>query len=281
VTEGTWLAGQEGPPAMIMPAKPKLGDVYRTENAPPVVFEEVTVKEVGKTVAGPTGPVEGAMVARELHSDGTTEDKIFAPGYGEFRTSGGGDLEALALAVPTNARPGSPPPELHALATDANAILEFARLEEWESVSTTLAHMNSAWRTLRTTNQPHMVATRMDAALAALTKAAGKRKLHKRVAQAAIDVAQSALDHELRYRPQVEIDKARFRLWTQQLRVDAAAKDAAGVAGDVAVLEWLRDRFAGQHLDVALRALRVASDAGKLRAAADHAARLAALLRRG
>src|SRR6266498_2902874 len=32
-TEGTWLAGRDGPPAMIMPAKPKVGDVYRTENA--------------------------------------------------------------------------------------------------------------------------------------------------------------------------------------------------------------------------------------------------------
>ena len=35
--------------------------------------------------------------------DGTTEDKTFAPGYGEFYTAGGGDVEALALAVPTDA----------------------------------------------------------------------------------------------------------------------------------------------------------------------------------
>jgi hypothetical protein len=27
-TEGTWLAGRDGPPAMIMPAKPKHGDVF-------------------------------------------------------------------------------------------------------------------------------------------------------------------------------------------------------------------------------------------------------------
>ena len=26
-TEGTWLAGREGPPAMIMPAHPRVGDV--------------------------------------------------------------------------------------------------------------------------------------------------------------------------------------------------------------------------------------------------------------
>jgi hypothetical protein len=28
-TEGTWLAGVEGPPAIIMPGKPRVGDVFR------------------------------------------------------------------------------------------------------------------------------------------------------------------------------------------------------------------------------------------------------------
>src|SRR3954447_20805371 len=51
-TEGTWLAGREGPPAMIMPARPEVGNVFRTENVPGIVFEQVTVKAVGHTVAG-------------------------------------------------------------------------------------------------------------------------------------------------------------------------------------------------------------------------------------
>jgi hypothetical protein len=38
VTEGTWLAGRDGPAAMIMPADPHVGDVYRPENAPGFVF---------------------------------------------------------------------------------------------------------------------------------------------------------------------------------------------------------------------------------------------------
>ena len=49
------------------------------------------------------GRVRGAMVARELHDDGTYSDKVFAPGYGEFFTGDKGELEALALAVPTDA----------------------------------------------------------------------------------------------------------------------------------------------------------------------------------
>ena len=48
-TEGTWMAGKDGPPAMIMPAAPKVGDVYRTENIPGVAFEEVRIKAVDVT----------------------------------------------------------------------------------------------------------------------------------------------------------------------------------------------------------------------------------------
>ena len=50
------------------------------------------------------------MIITELHMDGSLEDKTFAPGYGEFYTSGGGDTEALALAVPTDAAREPLPP---------------------------------------------------------------------------------------------------------------------------------------------------------------------------
>jgi len=83
--EGTWLAGKDGPPGMIMPADPKVGNVYRPENIPGVVFEEVTVQAVSQTVGGPRGPVSGAIFVQEHLMDGTIEDKVFAPGYGEFR----------------------------------------------------------------------------------------------------------------------------------------------------------------------------------------------------
>jgi hypothetical protein len=285
LTEGTWLAGREGPAAMIMPAHPRVGDVYRTENAPPIVFEEVTVKSTGKTGEGPRGPVRGAMVGQELHSDGTREDKVFAPGYGEFRTAGGGDLEAMALAVPTDAQPGPPPAQLRSLSTNAGATLESVRLREWESASAAVRNMNAAWKGLMAGKQPPMVADRMTRALGRLTRSVRTRK-PRAAAQGAIDVGQSALDLELRHRPPAQIDAARFHLWTQQLRVHAVAKDLAGVTGDVAVLEWIRDRFAPTmdpgsrgEIDARLRQLRVATDARNLPAAADHAARLGARVR--
>jgi hypothetical protein len=284
MTEGTWLAGREGPPAMIMPGHPKVGDVFRTENAAPVVFEEVRIATAGKTVAGPVGPVKDAIVARELHSDGTHEDKVFAPGYGEFRTAGGGDLEAMALAIPVNAVAGPVPAALRDLSTSAVGVLEQARLDDWEAVSATLDRIERAWAALRARRQPVMVAARLDRLLPELARAVRARKLD-RIGRSAIDVAQSALDLELRHRPRVEVDAERFRLWTQRLRVDAHAHDLHGVTGDVAVLEWIRDRFAyrldpaaRQQLDDGLRELRFAAEARNLPAAADLAARLSAQL---
>ena len=65
-TEGTWHAGVDGPAAMIMPANPKVGDVYRPENIPGLVFEEVVVQvdrcDAGRTVRPDRGrdPDRGA-----------------------------------------------------------------------------------------------------------------------------------------------------------------------------------------------------------------------------
>jgi hypothetical protein len=242
---------------------------------PGIVFEEVDVKSVGQTVAGPHGPVHSAMVGQELHSDGTRG----------FRTAGGGDLEALALAVPADALQGPVPAALRTLAVGAIAVLESARIEEWGDVAATLRRVDAAAKSVLS-GAPPLVAERLRVELAAFDKAVHGRRLPA-IGQAAIDLGQSALDLELRYRPAAAVDADRFALWTQQLRVDAAAGDLTGVTGDVAVLEWIRDRFAfvldpaaRDALDEGLHELREAADARNLPAAADRAARLASLLRR-
>jgi hypothetical protein len=241
-TEGTWLAGKDGPAAMIMPANPKVGDVYRTENSPGFAFEEVTVKSVGRTLAGPLGPVDGGMVAEELHIDGTTEDKTFAPGYGEFYTAAGGDVEALALAVPADAAPGRVPAELETLSDGAFSVFEAAQSKDWNAASSTVEKMKGAWKTYGTGKVPKRVEPRMTEALAKLTKAVDNRA-PAGTRQAALNAAQWSLDLQLRYRPSTEIDLARFDLWAAQLEVDAAAADAAAVNSDIFTLDYIRDRI--------------------------------------
>jgi hypothetical protein len=215
-----------------------------------------------------------------LHADGSTEDKTFAPGYGEFVTSGDGDLEALAMAVPIDAVGGPPPSELSTLSTGAQGVLEATRTGDWEAATASLQRMDDAWQSLRTTDQPRMVAERLDQDLENLAGHVRAQRPDK-AAQRAIDVGQSALDLTLRYVEPDAVDFLRFELWTQQLRVHAAAGDGAGVSTDVATLEWIRDRFTHAlepadlaELDGGLVALRSASDVGNLPAAADHSARL-------
>src|SRR5215218_770307 len=247
--EGTWIVGKDGPAAMIMPADPKVGDVYRTENIPGIAFEEVTVKSVDQTLEGPLGRVEGGLVAEELHMDGKTEDKTFAPGYGEFLTAGGGDVEALALAVPTDALSGPVPAELETLSSGALDVFDAARSRDWSEASATVEKMGAAWETYRAGDVPKMVEPRMTGALAALADAVDARDA-ARARQAAIDAAQWSLDLQLRYRSPAEIDLARFDLRAAQLGVDAAAGDAAAVNGDFFTLDYIRDRIL-HKLDVA------------------------------
>jgi len=283
ITEGTWLAGRHGPPAMIMPANPQVGDVFRAENITGVVFEEIAVKAIDQTIDGPRGPVSGAVVMQELHLDESVSDKLFAPGYGEFDSSHGADVEALALALPTDGIVEVLPAELRLVSTSAFGILENARLKDWEAAQPTLARIETLWQGLQAKGYPPRVVDTMDRALKALASAVNGKDVAAS-SQAAVDVAQSALDLELLYLGNVEVD--RFHLHAQQLRVHAAADDLAGVAGEVAVLEWIRDRLTGSldetrlaDLDADLRALRDAASAGNGQAAADLAARAAARLR--
>jgi hypothetical protein len=284
-TEGTWLAGREGPPAMIMPAHPQVDEVFRTENVIGIVFEEVTVKAVDRTVAGPHGPVAGAVVGEELHLDETTERKTFAPGYGEFLTGAGRNVEALAIAVPTDALSAPVPAPLVRLATGAQGMLASVEAEDWRAAAVTLRRMRIAWREQRAARQPRRIAARLDGALAALGRAV-RRHRARRASQASIDAAQSVLDLQLRHRPRGAVDRDRLELWCQQLRIDAAAHNAAAVSGDAATLGWMRDRIAGtlapeelRVVDSRLGDVQAAADGRRLAAAADHAARLIGALR--
>ena len=225
ISEGTWLAGRDGPPAMIMPGDPQVGQVFRPEDIPGIVFEEVTIKEIDRTVDGPLGKVEGAIVAEELHLDGSTSEKVFAPGYGEFYSAHEGDEEALSLAVDVDQVDSAESVELARIVTATWGLVESARLEDWEAVDATLVLIKDHWAAVSESPTPTRVADTLDAALAALTEAA-TRQTTGPIADAAVQVAQSALDLELRHRSVAYVDLGRFHLHAQQLRIDAAAANA-------------------------------------------------------
>ena len=241
-THGTWIAGKDGPGAMIMPADPQVGDVYRPENIPGFVFEEVTVKAVGQTLDGPLGPVEGGLLIEELHMDNSTEAKTFGPGYGEFFTAGGGDVEALALAVPADALSEPTPAELATIEQGAGQVFDGAGSKDWSAAQAAVPRMTAAWEATRVGEVPNRLEPLMSRALGKLAAAVENRRASE-ARQAAIDVARWSLDLQLRHRPVAEIDLARLNLWAAQMLVDAAAGDAAGVHGDFFSIDYIRDRI--------------------------------------
>jgi hypothetical protein len=278
-TAGTWRVGVDGPAAMIMPAHPRVGDVYRTENLPGVAFEQVTVQRVGVTVTGPGGPISGAMVGQELHQDeAALEPKTFAPGHGEWFSGGGHDFEANALAVPADALATHTPAELTLLSSDADHLVDSARSKDWKAASVTVKRMLSTWTTLRAGRVPERLGAQLRQALHELAPAVDAHN-SQQAQQAALEVADASLDLQLRYRPAVQINHARFQLWARRLMVDAAANNAGAVHGDVTTLAWIRDRIpldsaAGSDLDDQLRYLRSVADAHEFKVAMVQAARL-------
>jgi hypothetical protein len=255
-TEGTWLAGRDGPAAMIMPADPHVGDVYRPENAPGFVFEEVTVRSTDRTLDGPLDPIQGGMLADELHADGKTEQKLFAPGYGEFYTAGGGDVEALALAVPTDATTEALPAELTTMSNGALDVYDAGAAGDWKASSASLDEVSRAWAAYRAGEVPGLIEPRVEGALRALGAAVASRE-SRATQDAAIVVSRLALDLQLRYRPVTEIDLARLDLWAAQLVSDAAANDARTVSADSFAMDYVRDRLLRALDELQLRRLNV------------------------
>jgi hypothetical protein len=182
-------------------------------------------------------------VAQELHMDGKTEDKQFAPGYGEFYTADGHDVEALALAVPADAsvqrvpKPGS-------MATAALDAADAAKGGDWGAASASVEDLSNAWASMQVGDVPRLVAPKMTAGIRVLSKALERRDA-PRSQQAGIDLAQMSLDLQLRDTPVTNVDLARMDLWARQLILDADAGDAGAVSGDVFALGYVRDRILG------------------------------------
>lgn len=240
-THGSWLAGRDGPAAMIMPAQPKVGDVYRPENIPGLVFEEVTVRAVDEVLDGPFGPLAGGLLIRELHMEGSTEDKTFGPGYGEFYTSDGTDVEALALAVPADATAAPLPADLAAVTEGAQAAYDAAGAKDWAAADDAVGRVQAGWATYSAGQIPARVRPILEGAIMALSEAVAARR-SAAAAQAGIDAARWSLDLQLRNRPVTEVDLARFGLWVDQLGLDAAAKDPGLARRDLFALDYIRDR---------------------------------------
>jgi len=172
------------------------------------------------------------------------------------------------------------------MSAGADRIYEEASLGDWAAAQTTLADVDSAWQGLRAMDIPPLLLEgQIDDVLKVLREAHDGRRPEEAL-QAAIGLARAVLDLELVFRPPAEIELARFGLLSRQLGLDIAAGDTAAAIGDVASLEWTRDRFVhsltaavAEQVDGLLEEIRRAIDAEDLGAAADAATRLGEVVR--
>lgn len=275
--DGSWLAGKDGPPGMLIPADPQVGDVYRPENIPGLVFEEVVVKSIDETVDGPQGPVTGCLLVEEHPMDGAIEDKTFAPGYGEFHAFVESENEdvTVSVAVPTDTLTGGVPAELDTISSTANALL--TPIADWSATAASVAVISSAWDGYRTAATP-LTANQVDQALQDLQ--AGVAAQDEAVTHlAAVDLAFVATDLMLRYNQPAAMDLDRMDVLAQRVLLDATESDTGLVSGDLAALQAVWSRVMqtvtdASSVESALQALADAVDASDQTAAGSAADQL-------
>lgn len=94
--EGSWLLGRDTPvPGIMMPAHPKVGDKFKSEDVSKEISELDEVISVSETVTVPAGTFTNCVKIKELLADGTTEFKFYAPGVGVVREVPPGGDEML------------------------------------------------------------------------------------------------------------------------------------------------------------------------------------------
>jgi hypothetical protein len=269
---GSWLAGRDGPPGMIMPAHPQVGDQFHPENIPGVVFEEVTVQSTTEEMAGPLGALDGGVRVEEHLMEGDIEHKVYFPGYGEFLTEAADELLTVALAVPVDARAEAPPPMLVEVRAHAVGIFDQALDRDWPALEESVAAIERDWPDVAG-SAPDLLADAMDGAITTLRTALEERQVDE-VRAAALDTALAASDLELQYRDASTTDLVRMTVWARRAALDASTEDAARATGDVAILEtiWARvmdEQAGGAAADVAptLAALGDAVEAADVDAA--------------
>lgn len=91
---GAWLFGKDTQNAgVIIPAHPKVGDTFKSEDVNKEIHEDDEIIAVDETVTVPAFTFEHCIKLKEVLADGDVEYKFYAPGVGVIReVPKGGDV---------------------------------------------------------------------------------------------------------------------------------------------------------------------------------------------
>jgi hypothetical protein len=103
---GAWMYGVNTKiPGVLMPAHPKIGDKFQSENVPKITREDDEVVSLSETVTVPAGTYQNCLKIKEVLSDGGIEYKYYAPEIGcvkEASADGEVPLRSHATQGPVN-----------------------------------------------------------------------------------------------------------------------------------------------------------------------------------
>ena len=100
VTEGSWEAGVNGQPGIIMPAHPKPGQPYKQEYSPNNAEDMGQVVAVGETVTVPAGTYQDCVKTKEWSMlESGHGYKWFATGVGFVRSEASPGEVATLMSV--------------------------------------------------------------------------------------------------------------------------------------------------------------------------------------
>ena len=96
--EGAWMTGEHNArPGIIIPAHPKLGDRFHSENVPGIAVEADEVVGTDETVKVPAGVYRHCVKVKEVVEGESPEYKYYAPGVGVVReVPAGGDVHLVS-----------------------------------------------------------------------------------------------------------------------------------------------------------------------------------------
>ena len=266
---GTWIAGSDGPPGMIMPAEPTLGRRFNPENIPGLVFETVDVASTNAKYTLPTGKhFPNAIELHETLDDGTEEFKKYVPGYGNVTAKVPGvETVEIVYALPNDAIDARVPNELTDIMVSLGEI--------------SVAGSNIATELGRSLDS---FVARDDAVPPVLIDLAYKQMdaLDKQTARAdsvgirmtALDLEQTVLDIARLYRTERLVDLDAIDMHARRMIAAADSRDKAGAATAAAIANGIADRnpdtVTGPLLD-AIRGADAAGDIGDLGSIAEEA----------
>lgn len=251
--QGSWIAGVDGPPGMIMPGDPEIGQRFNPENIPGTVFETVDVRSVDKSYRLGSGRrLHDVLQLHEALDDGSEEFKLYATGYGEIHAeSPGTEVADLVYALPNDAIAAHRP-----LAVDA-ALRELRTMSLHGSANMIVIRDALAVLTARHDPVPPVLFRLARKQLTSLERAVARSRANG-VRMHALDMEQTLLDIARLYRGRGSVDLDFVELNARRLLAAAQAgnRSTAGSAAALAHASAVRNKEA-----VGERVLRMAAAA--------------------